>query len=432
MTSTLLVVRLAARSPIFGILLVGGLVFVGSASSAQSQEPFVQVTFLDVGQGDAVVIRSPEGRTAMIDGGRGSPLRFLQQMSVDSIDLLVATHPHADHIGGLDDVLTARPVRRFLDNGRPHTTETYAHLMVTLDRLEEVTYLQATPRTITLGSATLEVLRLPDAVTEHNYRSVGLVLRFGDFSAFFSGDSERYELDYWTGLGVVPEVTLLKAPHHGSINGFTRGFLAAARPEVVVVSVGADNNYGHPRPEAMTAYESVATRVLRTDLEGHVTVLGYQDGSWEIVTGATSPDVGTRDGSTQLGTPGSAEVGRDVESPEGNPGFGAPTDLAVTVVADAPGSDHQNLNGEYAIVHNSSAGNVAIGSWRLCDLRSRCFRFPPGARILARGQVRVYTGYGMSDGVSFFMNNERAVWNNDGDEATLYDDRGEIVLRFVY
>ena len=109
MTSTVLLVRLAARSPIFGMLLAGVLVFTGY-SPAQSQEPFVQVTFLDVGQGDAVVIQSPEGRTVMIDGGRSSPLRFLQQMSVDSIDLLVATHPHADHIGGLDDVLTARPV----------------------------------------------------------------------------------------------------------------------------------------------------------------------------------------------------------------------------------------------------------------------------------------------------------------------------------
>ena len=415
MASIVLPARGPVISRLLGALLIGMPTFA-APGAALSQEPFVQVTFLNVGQGDAVVIRSPEGRTAMIDGGRGSPLRFLQQMSVDSIDLLVATHPHADHIGGLDDVLTARPVRFFMDNGRPHTTETYAHLMVTLDLLEEVTYLQATPRTITLGSALLEVLPLPDAPVEHNDRSVGLVLRFGDFSAFFSGDSEPYELDYWIRQGAVPDVTLLKAAHHGSIRGFTRDFLDAARPEVVVVSVGSENGYGHPRPEAMTAYESIATDVLRTDLEGSVTVLGYADGRWEIVTGETSPDGGVEGTTTQASAPPAA----------------SPVGLTIAVVADAPGGDHRNLNGEYATVRNGSAGNVAIGGWRLCDLRSRCFRFPPGARILAGGQVRVYTGYGMTDGVSFFMNNERAVWNNDGDEATLYDDRGDVVVRFVY
>ena len=92
----------------------------------------------------------------------------------------------------------------------------------------------------------------------------------------------------------------------------------------------------------------------------------------------------------------------------------------------------EHLNGEFVTIHNRSTANVAIGGWRLCDLRSRCFRFPPGSRVLAGRQVRVYTGYGTADGYAFFMNNDRAVWNNDGDEATLYDERGEVVVRFVY
>jgi competence protein ComEC len=379
----------------------------------------LQVTFLNVGQGDAVVVRSPEGRTAMIDAGPGSPLRFLQQMSVDSLDLLVATHPHADHIGGMEDVLTARPVRFYMDNGRPHPTATYERLMATLERLESVTYLQATPRTITLGSVTIEVLPIPTGELDQNDTSVGLVVRYGDFTALLTGDSERYELDAWASRDLVPGATLLKAPHHGSVNGFTRPFLRAARPEIVVVSVGADNRYGHPRPEAMTAFDAFARHVLRTDRDGHVTVLGFTDGSYEIVTGGEDL----------------AEGGIAAPSPEGTPpplSENAPSGLSVSVVANAPGDDHEHLNGEYATVYNSSSANVAIGGWRLCDLRSRCFRFPPGSRILAGGQVRVYTGYGASDGFAFFMNNDRAVWNNDGDEATLYDERGTLVVRFVY
>jgi competence protein ComEC len=402
-----------------------------AVAQAGGDEPFVQISFLDVGQGDAIVIRSPDGQVAMIDAGPGDPLRHLQRMRIDEIDLLVASHPHADHIGGLTDVLTARPVRFYLDNGRTHTTATYARLMATLQRLEGVTVLAPTPRTITLGSVSVRVLPLPPGPGEHNDRSVGLVLEFGAFSAFFSGDSERYELDWWVGLDLVPDVTLLKAPHHGSGNGFTRRFLARARPEVVVISVGANNRYGHPRPEAMTAYGSVAERIQRTDRDGPVTVLGYEDGHYEIVLGSAV----VASGSAAV-APGSAAVASGATTTgsgavEVTPGSTSQT-IVIDVVADAPGNDHQQLNGEYAIIANRGALRIAIGNWRLCDLRSRCFRFPPDAQIEAGSQVRVYTGYGNPDGYAFFMNNSRAVWNNDGDEATLYDERGRVVLRYVY
>jgi beta-lactamase superfamily II metal-dependent hydrolase len=393
------------------------------AALDRSGAPSVQITFLDVGQGDAVFVRTPEGRTALIDAGRSSPLRFLQQMSVDSLDLVVASHPHADHIGGLVDVLTARPVRFYMDNGVSHTTATYARLMETLERLEQVTYLQATPRTITLGSVELQVLPMPDSGDDINDRSVGLVLRFGAFSAFFSGDSERAELDFWAEGGLVPDVTLLKAPHHGSVNGFTPAFLRAARPELVVVSVGADNTYGHPRPEAMTAYAAVPARILRTDRDGHVTVLGYADGSWRVVLGsgrAREPET-SGDGTDEPVRPAP-----DMQSDLSAAG------VTVEVVPGRGGDDHRHLNAEYAILANSGPTDVPIGDLRLCDLSTRCFRFPAGARIRAGGRVRVYTGYGMTDGVTFFMNNDRSVWNDDGDEARLLAADGTVLLRHVY
>jgi len=401
-------------------LLLLAALFVCPAPGT-AQEASVQITFLDVGQGDAIVIRAPEGQTAMIDAGRGEPLRYLQQMGIAEIDLLVATHPHADHIGGIDDVLTARPVRFFMDNGKPHTTATYERLVATLERLQGVGYLEAVPRTIALGSASLEVLPLPpvDEVGQNN-RSVGLILRFGEFVAFLSGDSEEVELTHFLRSGVVPDVTLLKAPHHGSSNGFTRAFLEAARPEVVVISVGEGNQYLHPRPEALTAFGSVAQHVMRTDRDGHVTVLGYMDGSYEIVLGQDVVAVGGRD--TLEAANDTVPVDLDVSE--------AP--VAVTVFADAPGNDHENLNGEYVVIRSQAPSSLMIGGWRLCDVSSRCFRFPAGAWIEPGERVVVYTGYGTSDGVSFFMNNDRAVWNNDGDEASLFDAAGNPILRHVY
>lgn len=246
--------------------------------------PAIEVTFLDVGQGDATLVRTSEGRTVLIDAGPGDPTAALRDLGVEGLDLVVATHPHADHIGGMKAVLEAFPVGSYMDNGTPHTTRTYLDLLRTLRDRSDIRYLEAVPRAVTLGRATLEVLPLPPAdQVDHNDRSVGVVLRFGRFAAFLSGDSERPLLSHFLDHDVVPDVTLLKAAHHGSRDGFTDAFLNAARPEVVVISLGV-NGYGHPHRESVEAYAAVAREVYRTDLDGSVTVLGYEDGSYSVRT----------------------------------------------------------------------------------------------------------------------------------------------------
>jgi competence protein ComEC len=408
------------------------------APPSAQDAPALRVTFLDVGQADAIVVRAPEGQVALIDAGQSAPLGLLAEMGIDGIDLLVATHPHADHIGGMAGVLDAIPVRFYMDNGQPHTTATYAHLLRTLQRHTEVTYLAAEPRAVSLGSARIDVLPLPAGEAEDlNDRSVGLVVTYGSFRAFLSGDSEVGELGHFLARGVVPDVTLLKAPHHGSDNGFTGEFLAAARPEAVVVSVGT-NGYGHPRPEAMSAYAAVAEGVYRTDLHGHVTVLGYEDGRFEVFSGADlvaegreRGDAGTvpaRGASVVVGAPGLTDTSEPYEIPP----VGSSGTIGLSVFADAPGNDHRNTNGEYAVLENGAEVDVDVAGWRLCDLARHCFRFPPGAVLRAGGRIVVHTGRGASDGVRFFMGSGSAVWNNDGDTATLYDRSGTVVLRHTY
>lgn len=263
-----------------------------SAALTPSSDSVLRITFLDVGQGDAVLIRAPEGQTALVDAGPRDVVPLLRQMGVERIDLLVATHPHADHIGGMARVIESLPVRFFMDNGDPHTTATYRRMLAALDTRPEITYLEASPRTITLGSAEIEVLPLlPRGTTSHNDRSVALVVRFGDFKAFLSGDSEILQLKHLTGLRRVPDLTLLKAPHHGSDNGFTVEFLRVARPEVVVISVGR-NGYGHPRPAALAAYTAAGATVLRTDVMGHVAIHGREDGHYDVVAGQQADRMG--------------------------------------------------------------------------------------------------------------------------------------------
>jgi competence protein ComEC len=141
-------------------------------------------------------------------------------------------------------------------------------------------------RTLTLGSVSIQVLPLPERASSNlNNHSIGLVIEHGAFRAFLSGDSERPELLHFLQAGAVPDVTVLKAPHHGSDDAVSERFLDVARPEVVVISVGHGNGFGHPSAAALHTYPRYAREVYRTDVHGQVTVLGFEDGSYEVRLG---------------------------------------------------------------------------------------------------------------------------------------------------
>lgn len=389
------------------------LVAILAPARVQGQDSArAELILLDVGQADAVVVRSPEGKAALIDAGRAGMAHLLAALGIDTIDVAIASHPHADHIGGMEQVLRTFPVRYYMDNGAPHTTATYRSLMAQLER-SDVVYLEATARTITLGSVTLRILP-PPTEGDHNNRSVGVLVEFGDFKAILTGDSEWPELEHFLGLGV-PEVTVLKAAHHGSYNGVTPAWLAATGPEIVVISVGAGNSYGHPHPQALNLYQAAAT-VYRTDVHGTVVIRGAKDGTVEVVTQtALTAEAGGR-------TPDSLDTVADRPSPS----------LTLSVFPDAPGNDHYNLNGEYVILRNTTSVSVAIGRWTLCDLARHCYTFPEAAAIAPGDSAIVYTGPGQDDGRNFYMHFRQAVWNNDGDVAVLVDRTGRVVARYAY
>jgi competence protein ComEC len=130
------------------------------------------------------------------------------------------------------------------------------------------------------------VLPLPAGDPNPNNRSVALVVEHGAFRAFLSGDSEAPELESFASAGLVPRLTLMKAPHHGSDDALSEAFLQMASPRVVVISVGYGNTYGHPQPAALATYPRYAEQIFRTDQHGQIMVAGYPDGSWEVTLGA--------------------------------------------------------------------------------------------------------------------------------------------------
>ena len=254
------------------------------------QAQTLELRFFDVGQGDAALIVTPEGKKVLIDAGPGpSPVvPYLQAHHDDTLDLIVASHNHTDHIGGMAEVIASRVVRAYLDNGIPHTTATYQRTMRAVEA-SGAQYLQARARTITVGSARLRVLVPPSRPLDQNNGSVGILLEYGAFRALLTGDSEQDELGHWLQHDSVPRVTVVKVAHHGSWNGTTAAWAQATRPQVAVISVGAGNSYGHPSPQAISQWQSVGARVYRTDRDGAVIIEARRDGSYIVLNQYTGP-----------------------------------------------------------------------------------------------------------------------------------------------
>jgi competence protein ComEC len=250
----------------------------------------LQLRFFDVGQGDAALIVTPEGKRVLVDAGPGaSPVvPYLQSHHYDTLDLIVASHNHADHIGGMADAIAATVVRAYLDNGLPHTTATYQRTLRAV-QASGAQYLQATARTITVGSARLRVLPPPSRQVGQNNGSVGVLLEYGEFRVLLTGDSEQDELGYWLQHDSIPRVTVVKVAHHGSRNGTTAAWVRATRPQVAVISVGAGNSYGHPSPQVIEQWQRAGARVYRTDRDGAVIIEARRDGSYIVLNEYAGP-----------------------------------------------------------------------------------------------------------------------------------------------
>ncbi|MGI8499449.1 MAG: ComEC/Rec2 family competence protein [Gemmatimonadaceae bacterium] len=260
--------------------------FISASPPARTGE--LRLTQLDVGQGDAALIITPEGKKLLIDAGP-SPSQLLDELRrrhIDTIDLVVASHAHADHIGGMAAVLSGIAVRAYMDNGLPATTATYQNTLRALER-SGARYLNATERTISLGTLTVHVLPLSPTFHDQNNSSVGLLLDFGDFRALYTGDSEVGELDWWLAARLIRPVTMVKVAHHGGRNGTDEPWARATRPAIVLISVG-DNSYGHPTVRTREIWEHAGATVYRTDRDGTIVIDAARDGRMHITTSRAS------------------------------------------------------------------------------------------------------------------------------------------------
>lgn len=280
----------------FLALLALAVATVGLAAPARAQWPsrsrsaqILTVDVLDVGQGDAILIRSPEGKTALIDAGptRDGAAQHLRGKGIEAIDIVVVTHHHLDHHGGMDTVIREFRPRYFVATNSSHTSKSYLKLLQTVKSEGVIAVVPtAKPRRIELGSVSLTILpQPPEDPKEENDNSIGIRLQYGGFSMLMTGDSEPPSRRWWTANcpELLRDCSVLKLAHHGSHNGTDAPWLDLVRPELAVVSLAKNNSYGHPHSETLELLRATQIPLVRTDQWGTITLVSDGE-TWNLVS----------------------------------------------------------------------------------------------------------------------------------------------------
>lgn len=244
------------------------------------------VTVLDVGQGDAIAIRSPRGRWALVDGGPNGAgwdagervvLPFLRRSGCRRLDFLVGTHPHSDHVGGLPAVLAGLPVDRVWDSGQADESPVYRAFLATILTTGAVLAPVRRGNQLLFDGIELEVLapdhpHLEQTHSDANNNGLAIRLRYNAFTMLLAADAEREaEAELVANARSQLKADVLKVPHHGSRFGSTPDFLAAVQPRASIVSVGKENLFGHPAQPVLTRLKGYGP-VYRTDQDGAITL----------------------------------------------------------------------------------------------------------------------------------------------------------------
>jgi competence protein ComEC len=247
-----------------------------------NQHRFLEVSFFDIGQGDAIFIETRQSHQVLIDGGPGSAV--LEKLGKEmpfwdrTIDLIVLTHPEHDHYGGLIEVLKRYKIENILWTGVYRDTAEYQEWQDLLLKEGARIFIAPDIQRVTVSGAMFDVL-FPfenfEGKTVKNVNDTSLVAKlvFGGNSFLFTGDIckpvEKELLEKETDL----DSDFLKVGHHGSKTSSGEEFVAAVSPQVAVIQCGRDNPYGHPHPQTLETLEKYGIKVLRTDKEGDIKII---------------------------------------------------------------------------------------------------------------------------------------------------------------
>lgn len=246
---------------------------------SQHHSDSLKVSFLNVGQGDAIFFETPSGRQVLIDGGKNkkvvSELGRLMGLGDRSLDVVIATHPDADHIGGLPEVFARYEVALFIEPGVKSDNSLDDELYSRVATENSQTLLARRGQVVDLGDGAKLVILFPNADParwETNDASIVAKLVYGRVSFLFTGDAPIKTENILLNLNKdILDTDVLKAGHHGSRTSTSLSFAQAVSPTFAVISAGRDNTYGHPHKEVLNVLERAGAQIKSTSESGTIT-----------------------------------------------------------------------------------------------------------------------------------------------------------------
>lgn len=238
----------------------------------------VTVHFIDVGQGDCTLIELPDNETVLIDAGEndrgGRVVSYIRDHNIDDIDYMVATHPHSDHIGGLDTVMEEIAVDRIYMPKCDNDTKSYEDVIDIIEEKDIPLFEAKSGLNIySEGEISLDfVAPIKSYYKETNDYSAVLKLSYGDISYIFMGDAEVEAENDILSTHADIEADVLRVGHHGSSSSTSSEFLNEVNPRVAVISVGEDNEYNLPSKSVIENLRKKTEKIFRTDIDGTVVI----------------------------------------------------------------------------------------------------------------------------------------------------------------
>ena len=266
----------------FILLLAMLLLLTGCQFTAQKAEPLsgMEITYLDVGNADCEIIRMEDGTNIVIDAGTkdqsGNIIRALKRKGIRKIDYLIATHPHADHIGGMEDIIDSAEIGTVVFPSVVHTSKTYENLLKKIKE-KEIPAVKAESGVVLHETDRCKIQLVAPKKDEkyeslNNYSAV-LHIAYGNTTFLFAGDAEKLSENEMLNYEIRSDV--LKVGHHGSRTSSSEKFIAKVNPRIAVISCGKDNEYGHPHQETLETLKNA--EVYRTDKNGDIII--HTDGT---------------------------------------------------------------------------------------------------------------------------------------------------------